>query len=206
MYYYICGELVFRTVDAVAIDCGGVAYKLTVSSTTSAELSESIGTKVKLYTYMAVREDNIELFGFISNDELHVFKLLIGISGIGPKAAMSVLSVASPSKFMYYVCTEDIKALSKAPGVGAKTAARIVLELKDKIAKDFMSNEKDQKGLAIAGLTKEETAPKGKFSEATQALMALGYGKSEILEALRGIDTDKHSLEEVITMALKKFL
>lgn len=203
MFYYLQGELVHLEPMAAAIDCGGVAYRLSVSLLTSDSLSDRKGTQVRLYTHLQVREDNLELFGFISNDELQMFRYLISVSGVGPKAAMSVLSTLSPSKLSYAICTEDVKAIAKAPGLGAKTASRIILELKDKFAKEFLG-EKDAKISISMG---QDTPQKnGKLSEATEALQSLGYDRSSILNALRGIDTEKLSLEEIITAALKKFL
>ncbi|MBO5789374.1 MAG: Holliday junction branch migration protein RuvA [Clostridia bacterium] len=203
MLYYLHGELVHLEPTAAAIDCAGVAYFLTVSLNTSDTLTEKKGTMVRLYTHLQVREDNLELFGFASSDELQMFRHLISVSGVGPKAAMSVLSTLAPSKLAYAICTEDVKAIAKAPGLGAKTASRIILELKDKFAKEYMGETDTKLTSAI-----RESAPKkgGKLSEATEALSALGYDRSSILNALRGIDTEKLTLEEIITQALKKFL
>lgn len=203
MFYYLRGELVYREPTVAVIDCGGVAYKLTVSLTTGEAIAERMGAEVKLYTYLQVREDGIELFGFASGEELQTFKYLIGVSGVGPKVAMSVLSTLTPSRFSYAVCTEDIKAIAKAPGLGNKTASRIVLELKDKYAKEFLGTA------PVSGSTgTKQAAPmrNGKLSEATEALTALGYDRSEILDALRGIDTEALSVEQIITQALKKFI
>ena len=205
MFYYLQGQLVHLEPTAVAIDCGGVAYRLSVSLFTSDRLADRRGTEVRLYTHLQVREDNLELFGFASNDELQMFRYLISVSGVGPKAAMSVLSTLPPEKFSYAVCTEDVKAIAKAPGLGAKTASRIILELKDKFAKEFLG-EKEGSKLPIGGSTGSAPAKSGKLTEATEALQSLGYDRSSILNALRGIDTEKLSLEEIITAALKKFL
>jgi len=203
MFYYLRGELVYREPTTAVIDCGGVAYKLTVSLTTGEAISERMGAEVKLYTYLQVREDGIELFGFASGEELQTFKYLIGVSGVGPKAAMSVLSTLTPSRFSYAVCTEDIKAIAKAPGLGNKTASRIILELKDKYAKEFLGAPSAAES---TGAKAAPAARNGKLSEATEALMALGYDRSEILDALRGIDTEALSVEQIITQALKKFI
>ncbi len=203
MFYYLQGQLVHLEPTAVAIDCNGVAYRLTCSLFTSDSLSERKGMQVKLYTHLQVREDNLELFGFASNDELQMFRYLISVSGVGPKAAMAVLSTLPPSKFSYAVCTEDVKAIAKAPGLGAKTASRIILELKDKFAKEFLSEKDSKISMAVSS---SAPAKSGKLTEATEALQSLGYDRSSILNALRGIDTEKLSLEEIITAALKKFL
>ena len=201
MFYYLNGELTVRDINMCVIDCGGVGYKLTVSLITSEALAAKLGQKVKLFTYLAVREDGVELFGFGSNEERAAFNMLTGVSGVGPKAAMSILSVMSPDRLAMAVCTEDTKTISKAPNVGAKTAARIVLELKDKIAKDMLPSSSSTK--TAGGIADVPHAGSGNLSEATEALMVLGYDKNTVLSALRGIDT---SLEagEIIRLALKK--
>ena len=139
MYYYVNGVLAHRDGSVCVVDCGGVGYKLTVSATTSASLANKLGEKVKLFTHLAVREDGIELFGFGSNEERECFNQLTSVSGVGPKAAISILSTMTPDRLALAICTEDAKSISKAPGIGQKTAARIVLDLKDKISKDMMS-------------------------------------------------------------------
>ena len=203
MLYHVNGELVYRDATTAVIDCGGVGYKLTVTYNTSEAIGSKIGQKVKLFTYMQVREDDIELFGFISQEELSAFKMLISVSGVGPKAAISILSSMTPDKFALCVCTEDVKSISKAQGVGAKTAARIILELKDKISKEVMSGS-----VSDAPACKNAAVPisGGKLSEAAEALAVLGYDKSDITAALRGIDVSNLEVDQIITAALKKFL
>ena len=204
MFYHIRGELVYIDASFAVIDANGVGYKLSVSFNTYNEISKEVGNEIRLLTHLQVREDAVELFGFYTSEELECFKLLNSVSGVGPKAAMSILSLYTPDRFSYAVCTEDIKAIAKASGIGAKTAARIVLELKDKISKDTVSGTPEimkditAKNPAISG------AKNGKLSEAADALSVLGYNRSEILEILRTIDTSL-SLEEIITLALKKF-
>jgi len=198
MFYYLNGSLEYREANLCVIDCGGVGYKLTVSLTTSDSLVNKMNQKVKLYTYLAVREDGIELFGFGTNEERACFNQLISVSGVGPKAAMSILSTLTPDRFSLAVCTEDVKAISKSPGIGAKTAARIILELKDKISKDMMTA--GSKPAAVA-----QSAPlNSTLSEATEALMVLGYDKNTVLNILRGIDTQSTDVGEIIKLALKK--
>ncbi len=200
MFYYIKGKLEYRDVSTCVIDCGGVGYKLTVSMLTSDSLANKLGQEVKLFTYLAVREDGVELFGFGSNEERLCFNNLITVSGVGPKAAMSILSIMTPDRFSLSVCTEDIKAISKAPGVGAKTAARIVLELKDKVSKDMMSASPRLDSMPTA-----KAAPSGgKLSEATQALLVLGYDKNTVLTALQGMDISSLDVADIIKLALKK--
>ena len=130
MFYHIAGEYVHAEESFVVIDCGGVGYRLTVSRNTAETLGyPKGGERVKLYTYLQVREDGVELFGFYSEEELDAFRLLITVSGVGPKAAMAILSLFTPEKLAYAVAGEDVKAISRANGVGPKTAARVVLEL-----------------------------------------------------------------------------
>ena len=205
MYYYFHGELVKCEPGFVAVECGGVAYRLTVSLNTSSALSDKVGEAVKVYANQQVREDSIELFGFVTEEELEAFKLLLGVSGVGPKAAMAVLSLLDPPRFMLAVCTEDVKAISKASGVGAKTAARIVLELKDKISKDFAGAGTLSSAVSTP-LGKAAPRMSGKLSEATEALSALGYDKHTIQRALGSINTDQLTVEQIITQALKSFL
>ncbi len=199
MFYYVCGELAYKDLNTCVIDCGGVGYKLTVSHITSGELASSVGKKVKLFTYLAVREDGMELFGFISESERASFNRLTTVSGVGPKVAMSILSVMTPDNLAVAICTEDVKSIAKAPGIGTKTAARIVLELRDKISKDISIPD-------AASLTKGSSAAvKGgrNFSEAVEALTVLGYDKNTILNVLKDVDTNA-DVGEIIRMALKK--
>lgn len=198
MFYYLKGELVLTEPSAAVVDCGGVGYKLTVSTNTLAKLTV-LGEKVCLYTYFYVREDAVELFGFYSLEELSAFKLLISVSGVGPKAAMAVLSVLTPEKFALAVTTGDAKAISKAQGVGGKTAARIVLELKDKVAKEFSA---EITGVQLDTAADEETVL-GNVDEAITALMVLGYTRQEAQAALKGI-APLLPLEDMITAALRK--
>ena len=204
MLYHLKGELALCEGSLAVIDCGGVGYALTVSCNTAEKLAPLVGSEAFLFTHLQVREDGIELYGFGGKEELSVFRLLIGISGVGPKAAMSILSTLTPDRFAYAVSTEDAKAISRAPGIGAKTAARIVLELKDKISKDQMAGDlaslKDPIPVAKGG-----GAASGKLSEAEDALGVLGYSRAEISAVLRTIDTSSLSLEDIIKAALRRF-
>ena len=215
MFYFISGKLalVEREQDRgfAVIDAGGVGYKLTVSGTTLDRLPPYLSVSeppfVKLFTYMAVREDDVELFGFSTTEELSAFKMLISVSGVGPKVALSVLSLLTPEKFALAVCADDKKTISKANGVGAKTAARIVLELKDKLMKSSFAAED-----VISAASAEDTVAKAlpnarkKISEATDALTVLGYNRVQINTVLASIDTNSLSLEEIIKAALKKLI
>ena len=199
MFYYVNGELAYRDINTCVIDCSGVGYKLTVSLLTAESLNSKLGSKVKLYTHLAVREDGIELFGFGSNEERACFNQLITVSGVGPKAAINILSVLSPDKFSLAVCTDDVKAISKASGIGTKTAMRIVLELKDKISKDMMTLGSKISAEDV-GIINSNSA----LSEATEALMVLGYDKASVLAAIKGLDVSKMESGDIIKNALKK--
>lgn len=193
----------------VVIECAGVGYKLSVTANTISHLPQPKfspdgsmleGDMVRLYTHMAVREDNVELFGFFTKEELDMFRLLISVSGVGPKAGMSILSLLTPQKLAAVVAAEDVKAISRAPGVGGKTAARVVLELKEKIAKNFPQFANAPDDLA------EDAAPKpvqsSKLSDAREALAVLGYSRSEIAASLKNINPEA-SLEDIIRDALQ---
>lgn len=201
MFYYLKGELTYRDINTCVIDCGGVGYKLTVSYLTSEALVSKLGKEVKLFSHLAVREDGVELFGFGSNEEKECFNRLTSVSGIGPKAAMSILSTMTPEKLAVAICTDDKKAIAKAPGIGAKSAARIILELKDKMSKEMLADS-----ITTAG--SDESAQiyvsNSAISEASEALAVLGYDKSTVLSALKGIDPSLTDVGEIIKAALKK--
>ena len=199
MYYYLRGKLVLCSVNTAVVDCGGVGYRLTVSATTIGKMAGKVGEEVTLYTYLAVREDAMELFGFYSEDEYRAYKMLINVSGVGPKAAISILSALPPERLAAAIVSGDTRLISKAQGIGAKTAARVVLELKDKVAKELGAEapkDSDIQGdFAIA-------APSSSVSDALSALMVLGYSKQEAMSALRGLDPTK-DCETLIREALK---
>ncbi len=201
MIYCLTGTLIYT--DALAsvavIDCGGVGYKVSVTSNTLTKLPLAADkpATVRLYTHMQVREDGIELYGFFTTEELNTFKLLISVSGVGPKAAVSILSLMTPEKLSVAVAAEDAKAIAKAPNVGAKTAARIILDLKDKLAKAY-----PQSADKTMTVTADDVLPSsGKLEDAKAALLVLGYGKPEITKALASVDTSV-PLEEIIRRAL----
>lgn len=203
MFYYISGILAHREAGLAVIDCGGVGYKLTISQNTLAELDRisSRADKVKLFTHMAVREDDVELFGFYTEEELATFKLLLTVSGVGPKAAMGVLSAFTPDGLARAVTTEDTKAISRANGIGAKGAARIVLELKDKLS--YVDS-----GDAAISVKASTAAPKSssKLAEAAEALTALGYSRAEVNSVLAKINTEKMESGDIIRAALAQFM
>ncbi len=199
MFHYIRGELALIDGSSAVIDCGGVGYRLTVSLLTADALTKDLGREVKLLAHLQVREDAIELFGFHSQEELDIFRLLIGVSGVGPKLAIGVLSAFTPENFTMLVCSEDAKSISKAPGVGAKTAARIVLELKEKLTGSALSALPSLEGRRTAAAPRMS----GKLSEAAEALMSLGYNRNEITDAIRALDTSKMTREDIVTAVLK---
>ena len=208
MYYYVKGELVASNLNMAVVDAGGVGYKLTISENTYRSLPRRTdkNPSVTLYTYLSVREDGIELFGFESERELSSFKMLLSVSGVGPKAAMAILSLLTPEKFALAVCTEDKKTISKASGVGPKTAARIILELRDKLMKETSIDE-DLSAAVLDHSAEEAGAPaRGKMSEAMDALLVLGYTRAEAQNALKNIDTQALSIEDIIKEALKKLM
>ena len=199
MFYYLNGVVAHMAPYLAVIDCGGVGYACRTTNTTQAQLK--IGEKGKLYTYLNVREDAMELYGFATQEELNLFQLLLSVSGVGPKAALSILSASTPANLALSIITGDEKALTCAPGIGKKIAQRVILELKDKLAK----------GQTIAagesyGGTGVTVIPENKLSEATAALAVLGYSQGEIGAALKGIDMDSLTLEQIIKEALKKMM
>ena len=202
MFYYIRGELVLAEPGTAVIDCGGVGYKLSISDNTLGKISNADNKKnVMLYTHMYIREDALDLIGFATKDELSAFKMLRSVSGVGPKAAMSILSLLSVEKFALAVSSQDAKAISKAQGIGPKTAARIVLELKEKVAKEFAAVQSDMGGSDF--FMEETSASGGNFAEAEKALMVLGYTKAEAQTALKGVPPTA-TLEEMVSAALRK--
>lgn len=207
MFYYLCGKLALLKNDLAVIDVGGAGYKLTISGTTYEAMPANRSVKdpptVKLFTYLAVREDGIELFGFATETELATFKLLITVSGVGPKAAMAILSHLTPEKFALAVCTDDKKAISKANGIGPKTAARVILELKDKLMKEAGGSDFASVASPVVGAT---PAKGGKLAEATDALMVLGYSRAEAMAAMKDMDIANMELEEIIRLSLKRLM
>lgn len=208
MLYYIKGELVLLEAGCAVIDAGGVAYKMAISQNSYEALPKITFSKepvfATLYTHLSVREDGIELFGFASTEELSAFKLLISVSGVGPKVALSILSLLSPEKFALAVCTEDKKTISKASGVGPKTAARIILELKDKLSSTALPDSGANLGKE-SGAT-DTAGSRSNYSEAIDALMVLGYSRPEAMTALSSIDVASMPIEDIIRHALKKLM
>ena len=194
MFAYIKGSLEQKSNNYVVIDVGGIGYKIFMATKAIEALGE-IGEVVKVHTHYYVREDNISLYGFNTNEELRMFELLLQVSGIGAKSAIAMLSEISPSSFALAVISDDISQLVKIPGIGKKTAARIVLELKDKLKTEEAITKTEEGKLSITN--EEET------SEAIAALQVLGYTKREIEKALENVDTKNLQLEEIIKQGLK---
>ena len=194
MVAYIKGRLEQKSNNYVVIDVGGIGYKIFMATKPIEALGE-IGEIVKVHTHYYVREDNISLYGFNTNEELRMFELLLQVSGIGAKSAIAMLSEISPSSFALAVISDDISQLVKIPGIGKKTAARIVLELKDKLKTEETITKTEEVKLSITN--EEET------SEAIAALQVLGYTKREIEKALKNVDTKNLQLEEIIKQGLK---
>lgn len=198
MFYHINGKVTAIEPNLAVIDCWGIGFALSVSVNTLSHLQ--IGENAKLFTYEHIREDTFELFGFFDKQEKRCFEMLIGVSGVGPKAAISILSSATPEALAMAVISGDEKALTAVPGIGKKIAQRILLELKDKIAKETS-------GLAM-GVGAASAVPIGgsKLSDAVSALAVLGYSSSEITVVMKDIDIENTALEDIIKQALRKML
>lgn len=195
MYAYIKGTLEEKAKDSIVIETAGIGYKIYISEKTMMSLGE-LGEKIKIYTHYHVREDNISLYGFTSNEELKMFELLLQVSGIGAKTAITMLSNITPSQFALAVISNDIKELVKIPGIGTKSAQRMILELKDKLKVENAIEEKSE-------TKSEEISNVEAINEATQALQILGYNKAEIKRVFEKIQLKNVSTEEIIKSALK---
>ena len=196
MYAYIKGSLEIKTGDYVVVETGGIGYKVFMSETAIDKLGD-VGTVVKIYTYLKVREDEMSLYGFNTNEELRMFELLLSVSGVGAKSAIVILSNITPSSFALAVITDDVSKLKKLPGIGPKTAQRIILELKDKLK---AVEDTDKSELEEMLLKKE--ADSEKVSEAMSALQVLGYTRKEIEKAFEKFDKAELSVEDIIKMGL----
>lgn len=203
MYYYISGTLSGLSTSMAVIDAGGVGYMLSISSNTLGRLSGKEGEFVKLFTYFSVREDAMELFGFSDEEEKKAFELLISVSGVGPKAALAVLSVLTPDRLSGAVLSGDVKLICKANGVGKKIAERIVLELKDKVSK-VLGARSAEAGSATE-ISSDEAVGTSAVADAHAALMVLGYTRAEASYALETLD---HTLdaEILIREGLKRLM
>ncbi|MDY5775657.1 MAG: Holliday junction branch migration protein RuvA [Lachnospiraceae bacterium] len=200
MYSYIKGTLVEASAEGIVVDNQGIGYGILVPGQVL-EYLPSIGEEVKIYTYHYVREDMIALYGFLTREDVNIFKMLIGVSGIGPKGALAILSVMSTDDLRFAILGEDAKAIARAPGIGAKTAQRLIIELKDKISLEDAFEQK----LANQGKKAEKNPATGVKNEVILALTSLGYSQSEALQVLSGIEIKEDSaVEDVLKEALKQ--
>ena len=204
MLAYIKGKLEMKMTGYVVIDVGGLGYKIFMSEVGSEKLG-NIGDLVKVHTYYRVREDDVSIYGFNTLEELKMFELLLGVSGVGARTALAMLETCSPSEFAMAVVTEDVKVLTEIPGIGPKSAKRIILELKDKIKKEqeveAIKEEIDKKEKRENKLF-DIAEIKEKVSEAIQALQVLGYNKKEIEKAIEKLNYKELSTEELIKKGL----
>lgn len=201
MFYYVEGTVALLKQGLAVIDCGGVGYACHASQNTIGKLK--IGARARLLTYLNVREDIFELYGFIDEEEQSCFEMMIGVSGVGPKAALSILSAAPPDRLALSIITGDEKMLTQAPGIGKKIAQRIVLELRDKMSKEQLETASDASSVVTA------VAANGGVNhtqEAVAALMVLGYSQAEALHAMEGLDAVHLDAEEIIRQCLKKLV
>ena len=201
MIAYLNGRVADVSEDNLVIEVAHIGYNVRVPASVTA-LLPAVGEEVRIYTYMSVREDAVALYGFLTKDDLEMYKQLITVSGVGPKAGLSVLSVLSADELRMAVVSQDAKAISKAPGIGAKTAQRIILELKDRVSLEdtaFMKN---------SGTGPAEASASGGISqakaEAVEALTALGYSSSDALRAVKAVEQEDMDVEELLKAALKK--
>ena len=193
MYAYLNGKIADKATNYVVIDVGGIGYKVFMSQTAIDKLPD-IGSIQKVHTYYYVREDNISLYGFLTNEELRMFELLLSVSGIGAKSAIQILSAISPSSFALAVISNDVSKMVKIPGIGKKTAERIILELKDKLKTEEAIGKEEETKVIIH---EDENT-----TEAITALQVLGYNRKEIEKALQKINTKSLSVEDIIRKAL----
>lgn len=204
MFSYIRGELIETNLEGIVVDVNGIGYEVRMPISSIDEMP-SIGEEVKIHTYMQVREDFVGLFGFLQREDLDMFKLLITVNGIGPKAALGVLSAITPDDLKFAVLSNDVKTISKAPGIGAKTASKLILELKDKLKlEDAFESKLDKQVEGQMELPQTKATISMKRTEATQALVALGYSGTDAARVVRKITiTEVMSVEDVIKVCLK---
>ena len=194
MISYIKGKLEAKNIDNVVIEVGGIGYKIFMSVNSMDRLGET-GTEVKVYTYMRVREDDVSLYGFCTNEELKMFEQLLGVSGVGAKLALSILANISPSSFALAIITGDLNTLKCLPGIGAKSAQRMILELKDKM--------KTQEAIETEAIPVQSAEKSDNAKDAIEALQVLGYSRRDIELAISKINTVDLSVEDIIKQGLK---
>ena len=200
MFYYVDGTVTVLKQGLAVIDCGGVGYACHASQNTIGKLK--VGAHARLLTYLNVREGIFELYDFIDEEEQSCFEMMIGVSGVGPKAALSILSVAPPDRLALSIITGDGKMLMRAPGIGKKIAQRIVLELRDKMSKEQLETASASPPVAAAAVS----GGVNHTQEAVAALMVLGYTQAEALHAMEGLDAVGMEAEEIIRQCLKKLV
>lgn len=201
MISYIKGELTEVTEEGIVIETGDIGYDIKVPFSVIGRLP-AIGNKIKVYTYLYVREDLMCLYGFLSKDDLHVFKLLITVNGIGPKGALGILSTVTPDDLRFAILADDAKTISKAPGIGSKTARKLILELKDKLKLADVLEQKLENIENEADTVSDHSLIR---NEAIQALTALGYSGTDAMKAVRQIEmTEEMTVEELLKLSLKK--
>ncbi len=200
MIAYIKGEIADITEDNLVLEANSIGYNIKISSGTAGMLP-GIGEEVKIYTYTCVREDAFLLYGFLTKDDLDIFKKLITVNGIGPKGGLAILSVMSADSLRFAIISGDVKEISKAPGIGKKTAERVILDLRDKVSIEDTFVNKGMGG-GLSGASSGDTSSK---NEAIEALTALGYSASEALKAVKQIAvTEDMDTEDILKLALKK--
>jgi len=197
MISFVKGKLDSIGINSIIIDCGGIGYEVFIGLNTISKLPP-VGSEIKIHTYMQVRDDGVSLFGFMSQEELRMFHMLISVSGIGPKGALNMLSVATPQDLMVAIISGDTKTMSSFPGIGPKTAGRLILELKDKI-KTESATSYDFEGGQVASLGESG----GARNEAIAALGALGYSRSESVKSVASIYEDGMNTQQIIKLALR---
>ena len=200
MIAFVRGTAVDMTENSVIVEAGGIGYEIYMTGTDLSQIH--MGEEVKIHTYFNVREDAMQLYGFRSKDDLQMFKLLLGVNGVGPKAAVGVLAGITADELRFAILSDDVKTISRAPGVGKKTAQKMILELKDKMARESAATGLDFSGGAAVSVP----AFTNKATEAAQALAVLGYTSAEVAQALKGVDVETLSLEEIIRQCLKKMV
>lgn len=208
MITYIRGELAAVRQNTAILENQGIGYEIYIPLPVAEELSRRIKEEITLWIYMNVKEDGINLFGFLTEDELDVFKLLITVSGIGPKGAIAILSAMSTDDLRFAVLSDDAKSIAKAPGIGAKTAGKLILELKDKLKlEDAFEAKWSKSGTGKGAAGEAEALKKSRKDDAMEALIALGYSPSDSIKAVRSIDiTEDMSTEDILKLSLKMML
>ena len=202
MISYIKGELVELTENAIVLDHDGMGFLIMMPASILAKLP-AVGSELKVHTYLYVKEDALDLYGFLTKDDLKVFRLLITVSGIGPKGALAILSTMSPDDLRFAVLSDDVKLISSAPGIGAKTAQKLIIELKDKIKlsdafEQALAHQESSTGMSVDFSAR---------NEAVEALVALGYGNAEALRAVKNIENiEEKDTETILKEALKKLI